>query len=164
MPSPTTQQNPTNPTPNSLFEVSPSQAKAIALLGQGYSITHAAADVGVHRSTIHAWLKTVAPFQAALKEAKKEFTERLRDDLRDLSGTALDTLRVLLAAEDTPPSVRLKAALAVLERPGFPDPGWHLPERVESPREQFILDGMADTEAEYCRLRAIEKADRLDRA
>ena len=130
MSSPTTLQKPTNSTPDSIFVVSPSQAKAVALLAKGYSITHAAAEVGVHRTTIHDWLKNVAPFQAALKQAKKEFTDELRDELRDLSDTALDTLRVLLAAEDTPPSVRLKAALAVLERPGFPDPGRHLPERI----------------------------------
>ena len=163
MSSPTTLQNPTNPTPNSSVGLSGAQARAAALLAHGYSITHAAADIGVHRSTIHAWLKTAAPFQAALKEARKEFTEHLKDELRDLSGAALETLRNLFAAPDTPPAVRLKAALAVLERPGFPAPGWHLPERVESPREQFILDGLADTEAEYRRLRAIEKADRLDR-
>lgn len=165
MSSPVTLQNSSKSTQNSSnVDLSPQQARAVALLAQGYSITHAAADVGVHRTTIHGWLRSVASFQAALKEARKEFAEQLRDDLRDLSDAALDTLRALLAAEDTPPAVRLKAALAVLERPGFPDPGWNLPERIESPRQQFVVDGMADMEAEYRRLRAGEKAERLERA
>ena len=135
MPSPATLQNPTNPTQNSSVGLSAAQARAVALLAHGYSITHAAADMGVHRSTIHAWLKTVAPFQSALKEAKQEFTENLKDDLRDLSTAALDTLRNLLASPDTPPAVRLGAALAVLERPIFPDAGWKHSGQLETPGE-----------------------------
>ncbi len=42
-------------------------------------------------------------------------------------AAALDTLRQLLTSPDTPPSLRLHAALAVLERPGHRDPGWQVP-------------------------------------
>jgi hypothetical protein len=49
----------------------------------------------------------------------------------------------------TPPAVRLRAALAIPQRPHFPQPGWHLPERIESPREQQVVDGLAEIKAEY---------------
>ena len=52
--------------------------------------------------------------------------------MRDLATRALETLRNVLDDPKASPSVRLKAALAILQRPHFPNPGWHLPERIES--------------------------------
>ena len=50
--------------------------------------------------------------------------------MRELAALALKTLRDLLNDPFTPPALRLKAALAVLQRPHAPNPGWHLPVEV----------------------------------
>jgi len=70
-------------------------------------------------------------FKAAVHRAKREYVELLNDQLRELAYGALRTLRTLIEDPATPSTVRLKAALAVLERPQLPDGGWALPERVE---------------------------------
>jgi hypothetical protein len=102
-------------------------------------------------------LHTSDDFKNAVEQATRDFAQSLADELRDLSGAALETLRTLLAAPDTPPAVRLKAALAILERPGFPKPGWQLPERIETPRQQWALDEVAAMEADYQRSCRIER-------
>lgn len=157
MSSPAVLQNPTLSTPLSIEKLTPTQAQVAAALVQGRSVTKAAADAGIHRTTVYHWLQTSDDFRTAVEQATQEFARSLADELRDLSGAALGTLRTLLAAPDTPPAVRLKAALAILERPGFPQRGWRLPERIETPRQQDVLDGMAALEADY------QLARRLDR-
>jgi hypothetical protein len=111
-------------------ELPPVQAQ-VAVLAQGRSVTSAAAEAGVHRTTVHNWLRASNDFRTAVEQAKTHFAQSLADELRDLSAAALETLRALLTSPDTPPAVRLKGALAVLERPHFPEAGWQLPERVE---------------------------------
>jgi hypothetical protein len=122
------------PTPFQLFveKLTPQQAQVAAALAQGRSITRAAAAAGVHRTTVHAWNRNSSDFRAAVQEARREFAAALSDQVRDLSSAALDTLTALLASPDTPPTVRLKAALAVLDHPRVPDPGWQLPDPAES--------------------------------
>jgi hypothetical protein len=53
-------------------------------------------------------------------EAQREYAAILSDGMRDLAALALETLRALLEDPKTPPAVRLKTALAVLQRPNFP--------------------------------------------
>jgi transposase-like protein len=111
------------------------QAQVVASLAQGHTVTRAATAAGIHRSTIHNWLRASTEFRTALEEARRRFTASIADQLNELSAAALQTLRTLLESPDTPPAVRLKAALAVLERPdGARDPGWQLPECVRLPR------------------------------
>ena len=119
--------------------LSPVQAQVIAALAQGRTATDAAHDAGIHRTTIHHWFRTQPAFNAAFQEAQREYVETLRDGMRDLAARAVETLRNLLDDPNTPPAVRLRTALAVLQRPHFPQPGWHLPERIESPREQQAM-------------------------
>jgi hypothetical protein len=76
--------------------------------------------------------------------------------MRELSVRALETLRNVLDDPKASPSVRLKAALAILERPHYPNPGWHLPERIESPREQQVIDNLAEIEVDFRAMRAAE--------
>ena len=76
--------------------------------------------------------------------------------MRDLAARAVETLRSLLDDPKTPPSVRLRTALAILQRPHFPQPGWHLPERIESPRERQVVDGMKEIKADYDSMRMTE--------
>ena len=129
--------------------LSPVQTLVIAALAQGRTITDAASDADLHRSTIHHWFRTEPVFKSSFQEAQREYVETLQDGMRDLAARAVETLRNLLDDPNTPPAVRLRTALAVLQRPHFPQPGWHLPERIETPREQPVVDGLAEIKADY---------------
>ena len=132
--------------------LSPAQAQVIAALAQGRTVTAAAQDAGLHRNTIYNWLHEPA-FKTAADEAQREYVAILSDGMRDLAARAVETLRNLLDDPNTPPAVRLRTALAVLQRPHFPDRGWHLPERIEDPREQQVVDGLAEIKADYDAMR-----------
>jgi AcrR family transcriptional regulator len=134
----------------------PAQAQVIADLAQGRTITDAACDAGLHRTTIHTWFRDQPIFKTAFEEAQREYVATLQDGMRDLAARAVETLRSLLENPETPPAVRLRTALAILQRPHFPTPGWHLPERIESPREQQVMDGLAEVKADYDAMRMSE--------
>src|SRR6266566_3240521 len=136
--------------------LSPVQAQVIAALAQGRTATDTARDAGIHRTTIHHWFRTEPGFKTAFQEAQREYVETLQDGMRDLAARAVETLRNLLDDPNTPPAVRLRTALAVLQRPHFPQPGWHLPERIESPREQQVVDGLKEIKADYDAMRMTE--------
>jgi hypothetical protein len=110
--------------------LSPVQAQVIAALAQGRTITDAARGASIHRTTIHHWFRTAPVFKAAFQEAQREYVDTLHDGLRDLAARAVETLRNLLSDPNTPPAVRLRTALAILQRP---KQGWQLPERIETP-------------------------------
>ena len=129
------------------FEVgnlSPIQVQVVAALAEGRSVTRTAAAAGIHRTTIHNWMRSSKEFRDAVNEARDHFFECVNDQLNELSTVALDTLRQLLTGPDTPPSVRLHAALAVLERPSHRDSAWQVPEPVgkvmEPRREPVVLE------------------------
>jgi hypothetical protein len=44
-------------------------------------------------------------------------------------------------------------SLAILQCPHFPNRGWHLPERIEEPREQQVVDNLAEMKADYDAIR-----------
>ncbi len=79
--------------------------------------------------------------------------------MRDLAARALETLKDLLDDSKTPAAVRLRTALAILQRPHFPEQGWRLPERIESPREQQVVDGLAEIKADYDSMRMTDALD-----
>jgi hypothetical protein len=132
--------------------LSPVQAQVIAALAQGRTVTAAAQVAGLHRNTIYNWLHE-PEFKTAADEAQSEYVAILSDGMRDLAARAVETLRTLLDDTKTPPAVRLRTALAVLQRPHFPDRGWHLPERIEPPREQQVVDNLAEIKADYDAMR-----------
>jgi AcrR family transcriptional regulator len=146
---------------DTISNLSPAQAQVIAALAQGRTITDAARDAGLHRTTIHNWFRDQPAFKAAFEEAQREYIAALQDGMRDLAASAIETLRSLLEDPKTPPSVRLRTALAILQRPHFPQPGWHLPERIETPREQQVVDTLAEIKTDYDVMRmseALQKA------
>jgi len=126
------------------FEVgslSPVQAQVVAALAEGRSVTRSAAAAGIHRTTIHNWIRSSKEFRDAVNQARSHFFECVNDQLNELSAVALDTLRQILTSPDTPQSLRLHAALAVLERPGQRDPGWQLPlpvGKIMEPRSEPV--------------------------
>ena len=109
----------------------PIQAQVIAALAKGQTITAAAREAGIHRTTIHHWLRTEPEFKTAVEDAQSQYIATLNDEMRELSANALATLRALLDDPTAPPAIRLRAALAVLERPKFPNQGLE-PPRAES--------------------------------
>src|ERR1700688_2604653 len=100
--------------------LTPAQAQVLAALAQGRTVTAAAHDAGLHRNTIYNWLNE-PEFKTAVDEAQREYVAILSDGMRDLAALALETLRALLENPKTPPAVRLKTALAILQRPHFPN-------------------------------------------
>jgi transposase len=129
----TVRQNPTHPTPQR--ELSGVQQQVVAALTRGCTITAAAAEAQVHRSTIHEWLNTIPSFRAALTEARSQYAAQLRDEMKDLSASALETLRTLLQDSQTPHGVRLKAALGILQRRD-----WSLPADAERNLDREIKE------------------------
>src|SRR5213079_273365 len=113
-------------------DLSPAQAQVIKSLARGQTVTAAAEDAGVHRTTVHHWLRSEPAFKAAAETARTEYADELNDGLRELAARAVHTLHDLLQDISTPPAVRLKTALAILQRPHAPNPGWNLPCPVES--------------------------------
>jgi hypothetical protein len=93
--------------------LSTAQQTVLLHIARGATITTAAAQAGVHRSTVHLWMRTPA-FAEALDQARQDFTGGIRDQFQELEIIALLSLRQLLENTDTPPGIRLKAALAIL--------------------------------------------------
>ncbi|MCZ2152243.1 MAG: SEC-C domain-containing protein [Bryobacterales bacterium] len=126
--------------------LSPVQAQVALSLASGASLSHAASSSGVGRTTVYTWLKENPAFSAAVGFAKAEYVAALRDRVRDLSAKAINTIDTLLDDPAVHASVRLKAALAVLNRPHFPDQGWHLPEKINHPDDEAALENLAQLE------------------
>jgi transposase-like protein len=98
----------------------PQQKRVLAALTQGSTITQAATDVGVDRTTVHYWCRTQPAFRNALERAKEIHGEAVRDGLRVLSQSALAVIKGILDSDETLPVIRLRAALAVLHATGIP--------------------------------------------
>jgi hypothetical protein len=97
------------------------QLEAIAALAAGQTILAAAEQTAVHRATVHNWLKLPA-FSAALDEARQDHAAEIRANLSQAAELAIDTIRQILTDPNASPAVKLRAALAVLDRPLFPKP------------------------------------------
>jgi len=134
--------------------LSPVQAQVAASLAAGASISAAAKAAGVHRSTVHNWLKDPA-VSTEFDTSRHEYVESLRDQLRDLSALALDTLRQLMENPSTPASVRFRAVQFILTRSN----NWALPEPISSPIRQLQKAETAALEAELNYLRLAEELD-----
>jgi hypothetical protein len=101
------------------IELCPAQARALAALLRGTTVTAAAEAAGVDRATVHRWLRHDTDFQAELNRGKAELLDAVRAELRALASDAVGVVRDMLSpATAAPPPVRLKAALAVLAMVG----------------------------------------------
>ncbi len=94
--------------------LTPVQLRVAAALARGLSVTRAAAENGLHRTTVHLWQRTAPAFDAAVATFRAEAASHHTAELRALAALALATLRNLLESPSTPPAVRLRAALAIL--------------------------------------------------
>jgi hypothetical protein len=93
--------------------LSPDQLRAIDVLA-GAESDGAGLAVG-DPETAAEWLRGDPEFVAALNRAKSFRRERLRAEVRSLASNAMATLRELVSGPDVPPSVRLRASLAIIQ-------------------------------------------------
>jgi transposase-like protein len=142
-----------------LAKLSSAQSDVVTALAQGLTVSAVARQAGLLRTTIHHWLRTSSEFKAAVENARCEYAATLSDEMHDLSAMALKSLRNLLESPETPAAVRLNTALAVLERPHSPNPGWHLPERIESAREHQVPETLPGMKAEESAMRMANAVD-----
>ena|ERR1035441_402727 len=134
-----TQQNSTEST----AVLAPQQAEVITALVRGATVTDATKQANIDRTTFYLWLRSDANFLAELNRAKKEHTDAMRAQLRELADTAVSTVREMLTGADVPAGVRLKAAL-VLQSVGTlqPEPiGKTDPQQIES--DIFFMDRLS---------------------
>jgi hypothetical protein len=97
------------------------QSRVLQALAKGATMTAAAAASNLHRSTLYLWIKTQPAFNIGVRDARTECYRDLCERRQEMHDLAWSTLRSLLADPDTPASVRLRAALAVLNN-GFKSP------------------------------------------
>ena len=112
------------------YGLSSQQLQVIDALSSGATMTEAAELAGVHRNTIANWRRNCLAFQFALAHAQYDRALLMREKFEALADLAVNTFHDLLADPATPPSVRLKAALAVLDTIATPPP----------PKQQVALD------------------------
>ncbi len=96
--------------------LSPQQLQIIHALSDGMSSTDAAAQAGVHRNTIANWRRNSLFFREALADAQYDRALLFRDKTEEKLDLALKTLESILRDPNSSPSVRLKAALFILEK------------------------------------------------
>ena len=95
--------------------LSPKQKKAIAALMQAKDTRAAALACKVGERTLYRWLQCPA-FQAELKRAGQASIDAAIRRLSALTGQACDVLESEMADQETPASVRVRAADIVLSR------------------------------------------------
>ena len=112
------------------YGLSTQQLAVIGALSSGVTITAAAEQAGIHRNTINYWRRNSLPFQYALSDAQYDRALFFRDKAEELVDLAIKTIHGILADAEAPASVRLRAALAILQTASTP------PE----PKKQVQLD------------------------
>jgi hypothetical protein len=91
------------------------QLQVLKLLLEGHTVTAAAEQAGIHRTTIHHWCRTKPEFVHALDAARRNRHAILHDEMDRLAASAITVLEKTLADDSAPPALRVKGALAVLQ-------------------------------------------------
>jgi transposase-like protein len=110
--------------------LSSQQIAVICALSSGATITSAAEQAGVHRNTILNWRRNLLPFQQGLADAQYDRALYFRERMEAEFDLAIQCLHQILSDPITPASVRLKAALAVIQTAAAPAP----------PKQQTVLE------------------------
>src|SRR5580700_8844143 len=105
--------------------LTPEQLIVITALSEGLNSTHAAAQAGVHRNTIANWRRNSILFHEALADAQYDRALLVRDQAEDRLDLAFATLDSILNDPKASASVRLKAALYILDKACTPPPPRH---------------------------------------
>ena len=95
--------------------LTPIQIQVLQSLVEGLSITAAAKEASIHRTTVHLWTRTLPDFARAYLTLRQNRADRLVDELGDLADTAINTFRHILNDESASALVRLKAAMEIVK-------------------------------------------------
>ena len=95
--------------------LTPIQIQVLQCLVASQSVTAAANEAGLHRTTVHLWTRTHPDFARALLALRQNRADRLVDELGDLADLAINTFRQILSDEKAPAAARLKAAMEVVK-------------------------------------------------
>jgi hypothetical protein len=98
------------------LSIAPVQDQVLAALANGASLADAAAEAQVHRNTIGNWRRSSAEFRSAFANALYDRALLIREQAESLASLAIDTIGEILADPRATPSIRLKAALAILHQ------------------------------------------------
>src|SRR5450631_2623332 len=98
------------------------QLQVIDALSAGVNSTDAAAQAGVHRNTIANWRRNYLPFRESLANAQYDRALLFREKAEDMVDLAYQTLHDLMNDPKASPSVRLKAAMFIIEKAITPPP------------------------------------------
>lgn len=126
-------------TPKRTTALTPKQSAVIAALARGENVTNAAKEADVDRTSYYLWLKTKPHFVAELNRAEEEHRQAMRAQFQQLGDKAISTIQEILTENGTPPGIRLKAALAVLQGLGTlepEEPGEIDPQKIAS--QQYL--------------------------
>jgi len=118
--------------------LSSQQFQVIDALSSGASLTQAAAAAGVHRNTIANWRSSSPQFQQALADLESGCALIFRERAQQLADLAFDSLREVLQDPKASPSVRLKAAIFIIQTamPSSPSKTRKSPTFNNTPPEQ----------------------------
>ena len=98
------------------------QVQVICALSKGVNTTDAAAQAGVDRQTIAQWRRNSLPFREALAHAQYDRAMFFREKAEEMVDLAFETLDALLTDPKASASVRLKAAIFIIEMATTPPP------------------------------------------
>ena len=91
------------------------QLEVLKALSSGLSTSATAAAIGIHRTTIHHWCRTIPEFRDALEAAKQARIDAVRDEMYALAAPSLAILKHTLQDESASPSLRIRTALAIIK-------------------------------------------------
>ena len=97
-------------------QLTPLQEKALVHLSAGLTPTAAAKIAGVHRNTIHNWLRS-SVFADALRQYQHDRVLAWRGEAQSLDSLALGAIQTILSDPNVPADVRLQAALSIRGQP-----------------------------------------------
>src|SRR5262249_15137153 len=109
------------PSMSQTLTLSPAQIGVLAMLASGATSRAAADASGVHRNTVSNWLN-LPDFRDALAQAKYQTVLAIHEKAKELVTHAWRAIEMLVILPSTPASVRLKAALKILELASQPLP------------------------------------------
>ena len=88
--------------------------EAISALLTQRNIEEAAKSIGIGTQTMLRWLK-IPEFETAYRQARRAAFSQSTARLQQATGAAVSTLLKLMVDQNTPPSVRVRAADSVLD-------------------------------------------------
>ena len=110
----------------------PTQEAVVRFLAQGLPAAAAAAQAGVHRSTVYHWQRTNPLFATRLNESRHEVATHFLEQFHARADKALTTIDRLLDDPSTPAAVQARLALAILNAAATPmDPAAMLAQALD---------------------------------